>query len=201
MSSKGLPCSSPQKARLQGAGIARAGSAIMTFGGVVTGEGDDLKTTPSISMSPKLTNMFKDAPKDEPKDASEGNGTPGGAKLGRSASATVVATPAPPKAKRSATEPALFTQEVSEKEQIDTGLPSHTEEVPQDEGPKISISPVQFLPNLADGQFDSPRNEVPMPENIKHFTQDQWDELVGSLTNFRSYISALTVAGNTLTVP
>ncbi|KIM84794.1 hypothetical protein PILCRDRAFT_369386 [Piloderma croceum F 1598] len=96
-----------QKARLQGAGVARAGSAIMTFGGIVTGEGDDSKTTPpSISMSPKLTNMFKDAPKDapkdEPKDASEQNGTPGGANFGktRSASARVVATSAQPQVKR-----------------------------------------------------------------------------------------------------
>jgi hypothetical protein len=166
----------------------------MTFGGIVTGEGDNLKTTPSISMSPKLTNMFKDAPKDAPKDASEGNGTPGDANLGktRSASVRVVPTSEHPQVRRAATEPATFTQEVSEKEQIDTGLPSHAEE-----GPKISISPVQFLPNLADGQFDSPRNEVPMPENIKDFTQDHWDELVVPFTSFKCYISTLTVAVDT----
>jgi hypothetical protein len=38
-------------------------------------------------------------------------------------------------------------------------------------------------PNPADALFNSQR-EVPMPPNIKEFTQEHWDILVQSLTDF-----------------
>ena len=170
----------------------------MTLGSLATGEGDDSKTLPSISKSPKLAEMFKDTSKDAPKDASAAPGEP---HLGRSVSATVVPTvAAPPQPRRAATEPAPSSDDVPEKAQLD-GLPTTIEEVPREEGPKTTSSPVQLLPNLADFQFDSSRTDVAMPESLKNFTQDHWDELVASLTNFECYISALTESMPTLTVP
>jgi hypothetical protein len=165
----------------------------MDFGGVVTGTGDSLKSTPSIQMSPKLTNMFKDTSKDAPKDASEAPGEAHPLK-GRSASATAVPTvapPHPPQPRRAATEPAPSSEDVPEKAQFD-GLPSHVEEEPREDGQKTTSSPLHLLPNLADFQFDSARYEVPMAENLKNFTQDHWDELVASLTNSEYYVSTLT---------
>ena len=172
---------------------------------MVTSEGDGL-------ISPKISSMFKDASK-VAKEVSDGGDAPDASEGGdaseephfiknRSTSARVVttSTPTQPQPKRAATEPLLPSEGAPEKVQLD-GLPNTIDEVPREDGQKTTSSPVQLLPNLAELQFDPAASgiEVPMPESLKNFTQDHWDELVASLTNFEYYISALTEAVPTLT--
>jgi len=77
-------------------------------------------------------------------------------------------------------------KEVSEDIKVDVNL---EDTATQNEGPKMNnISPIQYLPNLADAQFDSPLEDVPMPSSLMGFTQEHWDMLVISLIGFKSYI-------------
>jgi hypothetical protein len=136
----------------------------------------------------RLSNMFPGAPKEE---AVSGDANVEQRRSARTKVATALASPQEDTPKKVDVVEATSArpdptgvqpvppQGVPQNVTVDVGLPNPIDEPHREDSLNINISPVT-LPNLADAQFDSPREEVPMPSNLMDFTQEHWDVMVVS---------------------